>query len=216
MRRGLSPLYAIADVDLCADLRLDPVDVARAFAEAGASLVQLRAKSSSGAVFLALADRTAAALAPLGVTLVVNDRVDVAAAVGAGVHLGEHDLPVAEARRLLGPDAVIGRSTHTPEQLAYALEAPVTYVAYGPVFATSTKANPDPVVGLDGVAAAARAARAAARPLVAIGGITLETAAGVIAAGADAVAVIGDLVRGPEPPRARAARFLSAIRAESV
>lgn len=212
----LSPLYAIADADLCAGAGLDPVDVAVAFAEAGVAIVQLRAKSLPGAAVLAVADRIAAALAPRGTAFVVNDRLDIAAAAGAGVHLGQHDLPVAEARRLLGPDAVIGRSTHTPEELARAVAEPVSYVAYGPVFATATKAHPDPVVGLAGVAAAARAARDAGCPLVAIGGITLATAPAVIAAGADAVAVIGDLVRGPESPRARAARFLSALGAESV
>jgi thiamine-phosphate pyrophosphorylase len=212
----LSPLYAIVDADVCAGVGLLPVDVAVDFADAGVSHVQLRAKSLTGAALLDLADRITAALAPLGATLIVNDRVDVAAAVGAGVHLGQHDLPVSAARRLLGPDAVIGRSTHTPVELARALAEPVSYVAYGPVFATATKADPDPVVGLDGVAAAARAARAAGRPLVAIGGITLETAAAVTAAGADAVAVISDLVRGPETPRARTGRFLSALRAESV
>lgn len=212
----LSPLYAIADADVCAAAGLEPVDVARAFAEAGVSHVQLRAKALTAAALLGLADRMRAALTPLGTTLVVNDRVDVAAAVGAGVHLGQHDLPVAEARRLLGAGAVIGRSTHTLDELGRALGEPVSYVAYGPVFATGTKANHDPVVGLAGLAAAARVARAAGRPLVAIGGITLETAATVVAAGADAVAVISDLVRGPEPPRARAARFLSALRAESV
>lgn len=211
-----APLYAIADADLCTAAGIDPADAARAFAEAGVSHVQLRAKRLAGGDLLSLADRVSAALRTSGATLIVNDRVDVAAAVGAGVHLGQHDLPVAAARRLLGPAAVIGRSTHTPGELAAALAEPISYVAYGPVFATATKANPDPVVGLGGVAAAARVARVAGRPLVAIGGITLATAAAVTAAGADAVAVISDLVRGPEPPRARAARFLSALRGESV
>lgn len=212
----LTPLYAIADVDVCAAAGLDPIATVRAFADAGVSHVQLRAKSLEGAAFLALADRATAVLAGSGATLVVNDRVDVAAAVGAGVHLGQRDLPVADARRLLGVHAVIGRSTHTPEELRHALSEPVSYVAFGPVFATATKVNPDPVVGLQGLAAAARAAHAAGVPLVAIGGITLATANDVRRVGADAVAVIGDLVRGPESPGARARRFLSAATGEPV
>lgn len=212
----LTPLYAIADVEVCAAAGCDVADLARAWAEAGVSVVQLRAKTLDGAACLAAADRLQRVLAGTGTSLVVNDRVDVAAAVAAGVHLGQQDLPAGEARRLLGPGAIIGRSTHTPDELARALAEPVTYVAFGPVFPTATKRNPDPVVGLEGVAAAARSAHAAGLPLVAIGGITLATAPSVIAAGADAVAVIGDLVRGPDDPSSRARRFLAACRSEPV
>lgn len=212
----LTALYAIADVEACRTAGLDVVDTARAFADAGAGLVQVRAKALDASALLDLAERLQRALAGSGATLVVNDRVDVAAAVGAGVHLGQHDLPAVDARRLLGPTAVIGRSTHTPAELARALDEPVSYVAYGPVFATTTKQNPDPVVGLDGLAAAVQAAHAAGRPLVAIGGITLARARDVARAGADAMAVIGDLVRGPEPPEVRARRFLSAFAGDPV
>lgn len=212
----LTPLYAIVDVGACAAAGLDVADTARAFAEAGAGLVQLRAKALDAGALLALADRLQHALAATGAALVVNDRVDVAAAAGAGVHLGQHDLPAAEARRLLGPGAIIGRSTHTPVELARALEEPVSYVAFGPVFATTTKQNPDPVVGLDGLTAAVRAAHAVGRPIVAIGGLTLARAADIARTGADAMAVISDLVRGPEPPGERARRFLSAFRGETV
>lgn len=207
----LTRLYAIADVDVCAAAGLAVDAVAQAFARAGVSHVQLRAKSVDGRTFLALADRVAAVLAGTPTTFIVNDRVDIAAAVGAGVHLGQHDLPAAEARRLLGPDAVIGRSTHTAEELARALTEPVDYVAFGPVFVTGTKVQPDPVVGLDGLAQAAATARAAARPLVAIGGITLATAPAVVRAGADAVAVIGALCASGVDPAANAREFLRVL-----
>ena len=206
-----SRLYAIADADVCAAAGVEVDAVARAFADAGVSHVQLRAKSADGRRFLALADRVAAALRGTGAALIVNDRVDVAAAVGAGVHLGQRDLPAVEARRLLGPAAVIGRSTHSPAELAFALVEPVSYVAFGPVFVTGTKANPDPVVGLDGLARAVPIARAAGRPLVAIGGITLETAPAVIAAGADAVAVISALCAAGVDAGARARQFLRVL-----
>jgi thiamine-phosphate pyrophosphorylase len=210
------PLYAIVDVEVCLATGREPDEVTRQVAAAGVSHVQLRAKPLGGAAMLALAERLLAITMREGSTLIVNDRVDVARTIGAGVHLGQDDLPVAQARALLGPHAIIGRSTHTLDELDRALAESISYVAYGPVFATTTKANPDPVVGLDGVAAAARRARAAGLPLVAIGGITLATARAVRTAGADAVAVISDLTRGPDTPADRARRFLSALRAEPV
>lgn len=207
----LSPLYAIADAEACTAAGIDVVTAARGFAEAGVSHVQLRAKRADGRTLLALADAITTALRGTGALLVVNDRVDVAAAVGAGVHLGQHDLPPAVARRLLGPAAVIGRSTHTEEELARALTEPVDYVAYGPVFPTTSKAQPDAVVGLDGLARAAAVAHAAGRPVVAIGGITPDTAAAVRRAGADAAAVIGALVGPGVDPGRRAREFLAAL-----
>ena len=203
-------LYAIVDVTVCARAGRAPLDVAAAFIDAGVRLLQVRGKSLAGGELLALVDAVAERARPSGAAVVVNDRVDVAAAAATGVHVGQADLPVEVARRLLGPTALVGCSTHSLAELEPALAAPVSYVAYGPVFATATKANPDPVVGLDGVRAAARRAAAVGIPLVAIGGITLATAAAVVAAGADAVAVIGDLV-GDEPPGARARRFLMAL-----
>lgn len=212
----MSPLYAIVDVDVCLGAGLTAEAVAAAFLRAGVSHLQIRAKHLAAGDLLALASRLAPPAAGAGAVLIVNDRVDVACTAGIGVHLGQDDLPVAEARRLLGAAAIIGRSTHTPAQLDAALAEPVTYVAYGPVFATATKARPDPVVGLEGVAMAAGRAAAAGVPLVAIGGITLETAPAVREAGATAVAVISDLVRGAEGPEARARRFLWALGAEPV
>lgn len=132
-----------------------------------------------------------------GVTIIVNDRVDVALAAGAdGVHLGQDDLPPAEARKILGPDAIIGFSTHSVEQATAALELPIDYLAIGPIFATSTKLNPDPVVGLEGL----REVRSAigSFPLVAIGGIDRENARSVLDARADSVALISDLVGDAE------------------
>lgn len=212
----MSPLYAIVDVEVCERAGQAPMEVARAFLHGGARLLQLRAKRLPGGPFLALADEIGAAAGDVGATLVVNDRVDVARAAGLGVHLGQDDLPVAAARALLGPDAVVGLSTHTPAQLALALGQPITYVAYGPIFATTTKAHPDAVVGLRRLAAAASAAAAAGVPLVAIGGITLTTAGAVRAAGATSVAVISDLLAGPELPRERVGRFLAALGAQTV
>jgi thiamine-phosphate pyrophosphorylase len=134
-----------------------------------------------------------------GAKLVVNDRADIAHAVGAdGVHLGQDDMPPAAARALLGTAAVIGFSTHGVEQALEAAGLPVDYVAVGPVFNTSSKEKPDPLVGLEGV----RRVRAAigAVTLVAIGGITAEDARAVLEAGADSVAVIGALVANPADP----------------
>jgi len=126
------------------------------------------------------------------------------------VHVGQDDLSPSEARLVMPAPATIGVSTHNEPQLCAALDSPADYVAIGPVFPTHSKTQPDPVVGLDGVRQAARLARAAGRPLVAIGGITLERAADVITAGADSVAVISDLVAGE--PSARARAFMDAVR----
>lgn len=211
MYQRIPALYAIVDADLCAAAGRVPREVATGFLQAGVRLLQIRAKHATGRDLLALTEAVMNDARPHGATIVVNDRADVAATASAGVHVGQDDLPPAVARRLLGPAALVGCSTHTPAQLTEALAAPIDYVAYGPVFATATKANPDPVVGLEGLRGAARQAAAAGVPLVAIGGITLATAPAVIAAGATAVAVIGDLLAGDEPPDARARRFLVAL-----
>ena len=216
MAERIPRLYAIVDTDVCASAGRRPLEVAIAYFAAGVRLLQVRAKQASGRDLLALVDAVIEPARRCGAAVVVNDRVDIAASAAAGVHVGQDDLPPAVARRLLGPRALIGCSTHTPSQLSAALVAPVDYVAFGPVFATSTKANPDPVVGLDGVRSAARQATMAGVPLVAIGGITLATAPAVVAAGAAAVAVISDLIDGDETPEARARRFLVALGAGDV
>jgi thiamine-phosphate pyrophosphorylase len=207
----MAPLYAIVDVDACLRAGRSTPEVARAFLAGGARLLQIRAKHLAAGAFLRLVDDVAVAARAAGATLVVNDRVDVARAAGLGVHLGQDDLPVGAARAVLGHDAVVGLSTHTPAELEAALRLPISYVAYGPIFATATKAAPDPVVGLAALAAAATTAAAAGIPLVAIGGITLATAAAVRAQGAASVAVIGDLLAGAEGAAERVRRFLSAL-----
>lgn len=131
----------------------------------------------------------------LGVTLIVNDRVGIAIAAGiTAVHLGQDDLPPAAARQLLGEDAFIGYSTHSVEQATEAAAMPIDYIAIGPVFATTTKENPDPVVGLEGLARVKDAIGEI--PLVAIGGISLEQLHDVFRAGASSAAIIGDVHRG--------------------
>ncbi len=207
----MSPLYAIVDVDICVLAGLAPAAVARAYLAGGARLLQARAKHLSSGAFLRLVEEMAVDARGAGATLIVNDRADVARVAGLGVHLGQSDLPAADARALLGHDAVVGLSTHTPAQLARALSLPVSYVAYGPVFATSTKVDADIVVGLSGVADAAAVLFRAGLPLVAIGGITAATAAAVRRAGATSVAVISDLLAGPETPEGRVRRFLSVL-----
>ena len=132
-----------------------------------------------------------------GAVLIINDRVDVALALGAdGIHLGQTDLPVRAARRLLGPSAIIGYSTHNLEQVKAALDLPLDYLAFGPIFETRSKLNPDPVAGLEGLRAAK--ALAGELPLVAIGGIAPSNVADALAAGADSLAIISALLKEPE------------------
>jgi len=204
-------LYAILDVDTAVARGLEPLTVVDAWLGAGIRLVQLRAKSLTFGPFLTLADEVARRVASAGGLFVVNDRVDVAALSGAGgLHLGQQDLTPAEARPIVGGGVVIGLSTHNPSQVVGALGAGgVDYLAIGPVFRTATKARPDPVVGVEGVRDAAARVGPAGVPLVAIGGITLETAAAVLSAGATSVAVIADLVAAE--PGARAREWLRAV-----
>lgn len=204
----LPPFYPILDIDVARDRQLDPLRVLDAWLTAGVRLVQLRAKSLAGGAFLDLAGACLRRTRQAGALFIVNDRVDVAALAGAdGVHLGQEDITPALARPMLPGTALVGWSTHNEGQLTGALAMPIDYVAIGPVFATASKAKPDPVVGLEGVRRAADLA--AGRPLVAIGGITLSTAAEVIAAGASTVAVIGDVL--VEDAAARAREFLAAL-----
>jgi len=168
----------------------------------------MRAKTLPANAFLALCDDVVRAADSFGATVIVNDRVDLALVSGAhGAHVGQDDLPAAAARRLLGPGAIVGLSTHTSEQIANALTQPVTYIAVGPVFGTTTKSTGYDAVGLDLVATATQAANGI--PVVAIGGITLERAPAVLDAGATMVAVIGDLLVGD--PAVRAAAFVRAL-----
>jgi thiamine-phosphate pyrophosphorylase len=204
----LPRLYAIVDVDVCAREGREPADVARAFLSAGLTCLQLRAKSWESGPMLDLARTLVAEAGPA--LVIVNDRADVAAIAGAsGVHVGQYDLAPTDVRRVVGPDSIVGLSTHTDEQLRAALAEPVSYVAIGPVHATATKDTGYDPIGLEGVRGAARLARERGLPLVAIGGITLERAPDVISAGADSVAVAADLLQGD--PAARAGEFLRAL-----
>ena len=161
------------------------------FADRGATLVQLREKRMTALQFYEAAKTALEVARRRGVELIINDRVDIALALGLGVHLGQDDLPPGPARRLLGNDAIVGYSTHTVEQAVVAARLPIDYLAIGPIFATATKENPSPVVGLDGL----RAVRTAIGnlPLVAIGGITPASASEALAAGADSVAMISGM-----------------------
>lgn len=192
--RGLPQLYAITDARLSG---LPHAEQVLRLARGGARLIQLREKQRGAGEFFREAETALKIARRLRVRLIINDRVDVALALGAdGVHLGQDDLPPLAARRILGDRALIGFSTHNVEQAVAASALPVDYLAIGPLFATSSKENPDPVVGLDGL----RHVREAVPrhiPLVAIGGITPENAQAVLAAGADSLAVISALLRDP-------------------
>jgi thiamine-phosphate pyrophosphorylase len=185
-------------VDVSAAAGWRPDDLARAYLDGGARILQLRAKNLPSAAFLALCDDVVRFAAAAGAHLIVNDRADLARLSGAaGTHLGQADIPPRAARVQLGPAATIGISTHTIDQVEAAVREPVTYIAVGPVFGTATKATGYDAVGLERVRAAV--ARAGRLPVVAIGGITLERAPDLLAAGASAVAVISDLVRAGHP-----------------
>jgi thiamine-phosphate pyrophosphorylase len=184
-------------VELAAGRGWEPVDLARAFLEGGARLLQLRAKNVDSSSLLALADRLMPLARAYGADVIVNDRADVARMAGAvGVHVGQEDITAREARRVVGPEAIVGLSTHTLEQVEAAASGPVSYIAVGPVFGTTTKDTGYTAVGLELITAAA--ARAGAVPIVGIGGIDLDRAPAVIAAGAASVAVISDLIT-PDP-----------------
>ena len=185
----LPRIYAITDVSISG---LSHAEQVALLADGGATLVQIREKHAPPLQFYEQAKAAMAVAREHGVQIIINDRVDVALAVGAdGVHLGQDDLPPEAARRLLGDNAVIGCSTHSLSQALEVTKLPVDYIAIGPIFQTSTKENPSPVVGLDGL----RVVREAIGklPLVAIGGITPANIEEVIEAGADAVAMIRGL-----------------------
>ena len=189
----------------------DPLDLLRAFLAGGARFVQLRAKGLAGGAWLELAERCVEAAHAAGAVLIVNDRADIASLARAdGVHVGQDDLPPKDVRRIVGDPAIVGFSTHTVEQIETAVREPITYVAVGPVFGTTSKDTGYERVGLDLVRRAARMASGAGLPLVAIGGITLATAPAVIEAGAASVAVIGDLL-ATRDPEARVRQYIKSL-----
>jgi thiamine-phosphate pyrophosphorylase len=207
MRLVLPWLYVILDAAL---LTIPDTECAQKLADAGVRLLQYRSKNASTRELFDASKRLAAILLPQGVTFLVNDRADVAALAGAsGVHVGQEDLGVEAARSVMGPGKLVGVSTHNLEQFERAAATSADYIAVGPVFATSTKANPDPVVGADFL----RQVRPLTdKPIVAIGGITLDRAAEVIGAGANSAAVISDILLAPDPAK-RARQFIERLEA---
>jgi thiamine-phosphate pyrophosphorylase len=185
------------------------VEVAAALLAAGVRLIQLRDKRASSRELFSSAQRVAECVHQSEGRFILNDRADIARAVDAdGVHVGQEDLPVEMARAILAPGRWVGYSTHVLEQVREADGSSADYIAFGPVFPTASKQNPDPVVGLEGLRQARQATR---KPLVAIGGITLTNAQAVIEAGADSVAIIRGLV-GAEDIRKRAEEFLKKVK----
>ena len=199
-------LYAI--IDAARVDTISPVEMAEILLDAGVKLIQYRDKNGSSRRLFETSRQIADPVRAAGGIFIVNDRADVALLAGAdGVHVGQDDLPVELARRVLEAPGVlakprpgiIGCSTHDLEQVSEADRTSVDYIAFGPVFATQSKQKPDALVGLDDLRAARKATR---KPIAAIGGITLESATAVIEAGADSVALIGNLVKDT-PNRAR-------------
>ena len=194
-------VYPILDTETLAQHGIALDTAAAALLEGGAGILQVRQKGHWTRQVFESARQVACLCREAGAVLVVNDRADFAMLLEGGLHIGQEDLAPRDARKLIGPDALLGFSSHNLEQLSAAGGEPVDYVALGPVYPTSSKHNPDPVVGVDEVR---RLRPLIEKPLVAIGGITRANAAGVLNAGADSVAVISDLV--PQCPTARSLR----------
>ena len=212
---------AIIDADVAARAGWTITDLATAYLSGGATLLQLRAKTASSAWLLDIATAIVALAHQANAIVIVNDRADIARLSGAdGVHVGQDDLAPAAVRQIVdggaGPGdpgdhvAIVGLSTHTPEQLEAALRLPVSYIAIGPVFSTETKVTGHASLGLESVRRAAARTSERGVPLVAIGGVTLDTAPEVIRAGAATVAVISDLVAGGDPA-ARVRAYLACL-----
>ena len=190
MRLTLPKIYPITDRQLSG---LSHAEQVQRLINGGATFVQLREKHLPPIDFLRDAEAASKVAGNNRVTLIINDRVDIAMAISArGVHLGQDDMPVEAARRLVQDDTLIGFSTHTQQQMETAVRLPIDYVAFGPVFTTSTKQDHDPPVGLEQLRAVSNIA--ADLPLVAIGGITAANVQAVLQAGADSVAVIASVV----------------------
>ncbi len=203
-RLVLPRLYVILDATL---LTVSAIDCAQELAGVGVRLIQYRHKHAPAGEMLKVSKQLASTLQPQGITFIVNDRPDVAAmAYASGVHVGQDDLGVEATRSLVG-EKIIGISTHNLEQFKKAIESSADYIAVGPIFATSSKANPDPVVGTQLIRDVRRLTD---KPIVAIGGIKLENAADVIAAGDDSVAVISDILCAPDRAK-RAKQYLGVL-----
>jgi thiamine-phosphate pyrophosphorylase len=191
-------------------LTVPETECAEKLAAAGVRLLQYRNKRASARELFESSKRLSALLIPQGVSFVVNDRADVAWATEAGgVHLGQEDLQAQAARAVIGAGKLLGVSTHNVEQFEDAAATSADYVAVGPVFSTSTKANPDPVIGIEMLR---RIRPLTDKPIVAIGGITLDRAAEVVQAGADSVAIISDILLAPDPGQ-RARQYIKLLEA---
>ncbi len=208
MKRLVLPrLYVILDAAL---LTVPESECAQELVDAGVRLLQYRNKKASACELFECSKRLSSLLTPQDVTFVVNDRADVAWAAGAsGVHVGQEDLEAEAARAVIGTGKLLGVSTHTLEQFERAEASSADYIAVGPVFSTSTKANPDPVVGIELIR---RVRVLTDKPIVAIGGITLERAGEVIQAGADSVAVVSNILLAPNPGQ-RARNYIDVLAA---
>jgi thiamine-phosphate pyrophosphorylase len=195
-------LYAILDAELAGDRLLTIADT---LASSGVEMIQYRSKRVSSRAAFADCARLVD-ICRGRAQLIVNDRADIAVLCGAnGVHVGQEDIAPEDARTICGGESWVGVSTHNIAQFEAAIRTSADYVAVGPIFPTASKNNPDPVVGVEFVR---RVRRMTSKPLVAIGGITLENAEEVYRSGADSVAVIRDLIAAPDPAR-RAAEYLS-------
>lgn len=191
-------LYLVTDRKIAGDRKME--DIVKEAAEGGVTMVQLREKDICTRDFIDLAIRLKAVLKPFGIPLLINDRVDVALASGAdGVHIGQSDMPYRMARTLLGRDSIIGLSVENMEQVMAAESLDVDYLGVSPVFATPTKTDTAEPFGLDGLR---KAAAVSSHPLVGIGGMNARTAAGVMDAGADGIAVVSAIVGAESPERA--------------
>jgi len=189
----LPKLYAILDVSCFSDTQ-KLLDTAKELVEAGITCIQYRNKFDNSLTILTQARELKSRIGS-SAKLIMNDRADLCLAADFdGVHVGQNDLSPESARRVIGPKRWLGVSTHNPEQVAEADQTSADYIAIGPVFATASKTNPDPVIGIAGVRRARELTR---KTLVAIGGVTRQNCASVLEAGADSIAVISDLVRDP-------------------
>jgi thiamine-phosphate pyrophosphorylase len=195
VRFTLPKIYPITDTSISG---LPHRDQVKQLIEGGATLIQLREKRMAPHEFFQDARNAMNIAHSAGVKLIINDRVDIALAIGAdGVHLGQTDMPVEAARRLLGEHAIVGFSTHNLNQVEEAVSLPIDYLAFGPIFPTATKENPDPIVGLTELAQIKNLV--GSLPLVAIGGISAETIREVLISGADSVAIISAVLNGHNP-----------------
>jgi thiamine-phosphate pyrophosphorylase len=205
MRLVMPRLYVILDA---APMTGSAEETAKQLIESGVRMLQYRSKSGSAREMLEVSRNLACLTADAGAAFFVNDRPDIAYLSGAsGVHVGQTDLAVEEARAVIGDGKWVGVSTHNEAQFRAAIKTSADYVAVGPIFATRSKLNPDPVVGTELLR---RLRGLTTKPIVAIGGITLDRVAGVIQAGADSVAVISDILQARDPA-ARARQFLQVL-----